>query len=336
MKKNISIVVLVIIILLLLISKVSSGKYKNVISDSNIWWSGEWKKNRIGKEQVMYTNFFGSEIRFNVVGAGKLIFESDITSVDGDTELEIVVDDKIYSISNPNFNTKRVSILLEDAAAFQKHRVVARYYCTGSTSPCDFNLRKILIDKGKLVSKDEKRKILAILGDSVSLIYAKENYAVFLSKGIDYHLLNSSVWARSLSDNNGRDPAVRSYENIIIQGPEILIVFLGTNDVTYGVPLSDFRNDYISIVKNVQKKSPNTVVLLLGILSGKNNYEYRNTISEFNLTISSLSDRKKVYFVDTTDWLGVDDYGDQYHPNVTGQKKIAERLLQFLQAAQLF
>ncbi len=101
--------------------------------------------------------------------------------------------------------------------------------------------------------------------------------------------------------------------------PDIVVVNQGTNDGRRTA--EEFRPAYRHYLEQIRKAYPNAWIAALRPFGG---YHAENVLSE--VTARNAAGDRRLFFVDTTGWLGREDYTDGVHPNVQGGAKAADRL----------
>lgn len=134
-----------------------------------------------------------------------------------------------------------------------------------------------------------------------------------------------------MTKEGGKGPAVVRYkEQIIKYKPDLIVIFLGANDLGYLLPLDLFGKDYNSVLKDLKKELPKSRIVTVGILPGKKAIYDQVILNRFNMTIQSIALENRVDYVDPQGWLEENDYLDLVHPNIEGEAKIADKLYTYL------
>ncbi|HSD98632.1 MAG TPA: GDSL-type esterase/lipase family protein [Patescibacteria group bacterium] len=309
---------------------VSLNKQHSVIGDKSIYWSNEWVVKKTKETLEKHTIFSGSELDFDFVNVSEFRITGTTTNTDDDASVVIYRDGKEFPTKVDDL--KKGKVVLGDTDN-KKHSFRLIFYCRGY-NPCNFTLTNLTARGGKILQPSGPMKTLGVLGDSISLLYAQDNYSSILSRNIFYHLHNASVWGRDLSHAGKTAPAVRLFEKSLLPyKPNIVLISLGTNDVLDSVSEEDFINDFKKIIDRTAEALPNAKIVVLSILPGKT-HQLEKTTKQWDADMQQLlSDT--VYFVDATDLLTPADYLDAIHPNVSGQEKIANFLTKSLVAHKL-
>ena len=327
-----ALVILIILIALLgAINLFFGSSARNVLSDKAIYWSDEWQKKKQGNEVLLYSNSANSEFSFAFKGSKSIGFRIHSKEKDPNIELAVKIDNKFYNITNPNINDKRLVVVPEDIKAM--HTVEGKVYCISGLAKCNVEMKEILLEGGNIYHWNfENKKVLGIIGDSLSLILLSANYTAILADSMGYRLVNASRWGTTAGVDQGKFPAVSRYKkDLIAYKPDVVIVFLGINDVYFGSSIESFQQDYEVLLKGIKNNLPKAKIIAVGILPGKQADEYMYRINEFNGVIQKLAQEQRVQFADPAEWLTEEDYDDQIHPNAKGEQKIADNLTKLFQ-----
>ena len=103
--------------------------------------------------------------------------------------------------------------------------------------------------------------------------------------------------------------------------PGAVVVNFGTNDAAY--PSAEFTPAYLAYLRKIRAADPNSLIVALRPFNGT----HAADIAE---AVRATKDRKIVY-VDTTGWLGTDDFNGSTHPNIKGHQVAAAKLTTVLE-----
>ncbi len=294
---------------------------KNILTDSKIAWGSGWDN--------LLSRYGGSEFRFIMADSSKISFK--VTSPNKEQAqgqgIEIFVDGKVYIHELPNLDERELTIFLENKTV--PHTVRVRHFCSGSYSPCEVTIKSIITDTSSTLFIPPKipQKKMAILGDSISVGWGRSNFTFIVADRLEYQLHNAGVFGSSVSKINKDkvDWVIDRYRKDIIEyKPDLVIIFLGTNDAGNNIPLDNFKSDYQELLTNIKKELPETKIITLGILFRR--YPPKNKIVPYTKIIKSISDSLGVSFIDPYDWLKEDGLMDDVHPNHIAQTTLANRL----------
>ena len=87
--------------------------------------------------------------------------------------------------------------------------------------------------------------------------------------------------------------------------PKVVVLLIGTNNLTAGFTRDELTADIGTLLKTIQRKTPTSKILLLGILprGASIKDEINALIRQTNTKLSTLADRKQVFFLDVGEKL---------------------------------
>lgn len=171
---------------------------------------------------------------------------------------------------------------------------------------------------------------VGVFGDSISVIYGGLNYTQLLSDWLGYALQNSSVFGSTVSVVPMRDSSLLRYQSALsTDSPNIIIVFLGTNDLSYDVPIDKFFESYTLLIRGIKKYAPQSKIITVGLL--KRSDMDRMSIKPYSDAIRKTAIENGMVFLDPYHWLSYGDIPDGIHPSLESQNILADRLYHFIQ-----
>lgn len=105
-----------------------------------------------------------------------------------------------------------------------------------------------------------------------------------------------------------------------------VVINLGTNDAGHSVTGAQFRDAYVTLLRNARAKYPNATIYAL------QNFRKRYP-AETQAAVKTVTDGgdAKVRYINTDGWIDeATDTADKVHPNDAGHRKIADRLAPLL------
>jgi lysophospholipase L1-like esterase len=130
------------------------------------------------------------------------------------------------------------------------------------------------------------------------------------------------------SKGNGGVPFANDTFNWIYQGvprdswqPDMVVVNQGTNDWQAAASSDVFRPAYAKFLATIRAGYPNAKITALRPFGGGHAGDIQAEVQA-----RQAAGDKRVYYVDTTGWLGNGDYTDGTHPNQQGSQKAASAL----------
>ncbi len=292
---------------------------KNILNDPQVAWGAGWEDYQ--------SRYGGSEFRFILVDSSKISFKiSSLNKEQGQGQgIEIFIDGTVYIHELPNLDEKELTVYLSNKTL--PHTIRVRHFCSGSYSPCEITLKSMVVDKSATLFTPPKipQKKMAVLGDSISVGWGRGNFFFIVADRLGYQLHNASIFESTVSRKSNADWVIARYKKDIVDyKPDVVVSFLGTNDVSQNVPLEKFENDYSELVKGIKSALPDSVIVNLGILRRKD--IEKKKIEQYTKVIKKVSALNNVLFLDTYDWLNENDLMDVVHPNHVSQITLANKL----------
>lgn len=287
---------------------------KDISQNSNIWRGNNWENNR--------SIYDGSEMGFTFNNSKSISFEF-YTPSKADQEVELVIDGETYRIYAPHIDKQKLTIKADKKS---KHTVLIRHVCTLFFESCDMRLSSIYVDRTSIVTPySPHKKVLSVLGDSISTMYGRHNYTHMLASSLGYELHNASKLGSTVTKIKNTDSAIDRYErNLKPYSSDITLLFLGTNDAGNNVSLENFRNTYYKIVKDLLVWNPKTQIMLISILPRTDIDP--TIIASYNDIIKDVAENTKSKFIDTSALLSDNDFSDAIHPSPEAHKKLYEKI----------
>ena len=255
------------------------------------------------------------------------------------------------------------TILIASGLETMVHQVQIYKRTEGSQGIASF--KGILIsEKGEMIAwKDIPKRKIEFIGNSITCGYGTEglaaseswkpstennyqSYAAILSRAFqaDYHIVAHSgqgavrnygdkqkVSAIAMPDRFYRvfDEKEQPLWDFRKWKPDVVVINLGTNDFSTQ-PFPDkevFQAEYEKLIKSVLKQYGDLPVFcLVGPMTDEPCYSY---VKEMVEDFRKIYHKQNVFFVGIPTYLMVHekDLGSDYHPNYSGQKKMAAQVL---------
>jgi lysophospholipase L1-like esterase len=101
---------------------------------------------------------------------------------------------------------------------------------------------------------------------------------------------------------------------------DMVVINQGTNDSSK--PAATFQTAYTSFVATIRKAYPNAKIVAMRPFAGAQAAQIKAVVDA-----SNAAGDARVYYLDTTGWLGSSDTNDGLHPNLQGSTKAATALV---------
>jgi lysophospholipase L1-like esterase len=124
--------------------------------------------------------------------------------------------------------------------------------------------------------------------------------------------------------------------------PKVMVLLAGTNNVGNSVPpggidtaVEDVTKGLRAVVRVMQSKAPNAVMILMGIFPRNDNMDVMPEIDRINANLANLADGRRIRYLNINDQLadrngklheGMMNANDQLHPTVHGYQVWADAL----------
>jgi lysophospholipase L1-like esterase len=117
--------------------------------------------------------------------------------------------------------------------------------------------------------------------------------------------------------------------------PKVIVLLAGTNNVGNKATAEDVTTGLRAVVRVMQAKAPNAVIILMGIFPRNDNLDYLPVIDAINANLAKMADGRKILYLNINDKLadrngklydGMMNAGDRLHPTIQGYQVWADAL----------
>lgn len=187
----------------------------------------------------------------------------------------------------------------------------------------------------KSTSGNTAKKTILFFGDSLTAGYGLDDVndafpaiiqATLDSLQLNYTVINSGLSGETTAGGKNR------LNWVLNQKVDVFVLELGANDGLRGIPLSETRKNLQEMIDLVQKKNPETVIVLVGMQIPPNMGQvYTN---EFRTIFPELAEKNELPLIPflLKDVGGIPELNqeDGIHPTVEGQKIVANNVWEVL------
>jgi len=182
----------------------------------------------------------------------------------------------------------------------------------------------------------EEEKLIVFFGNSLTAGLGLEQEQAFPAiiqekideVGMDYRVVNAGLSGETSAGGLNR------VDWVIKQEVDVFVLELGANDGLRGLPLESTRQNLQGIIDKVKSKYPEAKIVLAGMMVPPNmGADYGSEFVRIYPELSKENDAKLIPFL-LEDVAGNPDLNlpDGIHPNVEGQKIVAENVWEVLEA----
>jgi len=178
-------------------------------------------------------------------------------------------------------------------------------------------------------------KSILVFGDSLSdgfMLKRTEAYPALLAKKLRAEGLNFSVTNASASGGT-TDGGLQRLPPHLKHRIDILVLELGINDAFRGVPIDEIQNNLQQIIDKVKAKNPKARVVIAGIqLPGYTADDYVSAFGQMFIDLATKNGAALIpYLLEGVGGNPSFNLPDGIHPNVAGQKLLAENVWRVLE-----
>ncbi len=175
-----------------------------------------------------------------------------------------------------------------------------------------------------------KNKVILFFGDSLTAgmgLDTQEAFPALIqntldSLGLSYQVINSGLSGETTAGGKNR------IDWVLNQKVEILVLELGANDGLRGIPLSETRKNLQAIIDFVNKKNPDTKIVLAGMQIPPNmGSDYTTGFKKIFPELAAKNNLKLIPFLlENVAGIPALNQNDGIHPTAEGQKIVAQNV----------
>lgn len=178
------------------------------------------------------------------------------------------------------------------------------------------------------------KKNIVFFGNSLTAAYQlspEQGFTAILQRRIDslglaYTCVNAGLSGETTADG------VNRVEWVLQQPVDIFVLELGGNDALRGLPVAESKKNLQGIIDKVKAKYPQCKILLAGMLAPPNlGATYTNAFRELYPNLAAKNGTTLIPFLlENVGGVPALNLPDGIHPNVEGQKIVAENVWKVL------
>ena len=178
------------------------------------------------------------------------------------------------------------------------------------------------------------KKNIVFFGNSLTAAYQlspEQGFTAIIQEKIDslglpYICVNAGLSGETTADG------VNRIDWVLQQPVEIFVLELGGNDMLRGLPIAESKKNLQAMVEKVKAKYPDCKIVLAGMLAPPNlGADYTNAFRDMYPTLAKNSGATIIPFLlENVGGIPSLNLPDGIHPNVEGQKIVAENVWKVL------
>lgn len=203
----------------------------------------------------------------------------------------------------------------------------------------------------KFEEKKRENMYISFFGDSITTYsgFIPENFATYYpTPGCDVDSVDKTWWHISatkagykiLTNNSYSGTLVSSganlgnnYERISYLGkdgidPDIVVIFMGTNDLTRSVNVNKFKSSYSAMIDKIKEEYDDVEIYIVNLPYNKYGTSYISLREKYNVAFEELATEKGVTLIDITGEFTVNNVHQMMfaggHPSYKGMQAIAD------------
>lgn len=179
------------------------------------------------------------------------------------------------------------------------------------------------------------RKNIVFFGTSLTAAYQlspEQGFPALIQEKIDslgmpYRCINAGLSGETSVDGKNR------IDWVLQQPVDVFVLELGANDALRGLPIEEARQNLQTIIDRVKAKYPDCKLVIAGMMAPPNlGPRYTKAFAAMYPALAKANDAALIPFL--LDGVAADpalNLGDGIHPNVAGQKIVAQNVWNVLQ-----
>jgi lysophospholipase L1-like esterase len=307
---------------------------RDTLSLTRGWTERDWQGQR-----VLAAEFGGNEMRFRVANTKRLALH---IVTEPYVFCHVLADGRHIAKIRPEANPAIIDIPVSPAGTevtFLRTAVSSGpFYVDAMVIAADTDEGATFLSPTTPVPE----KVFATFGDSISGNCCIGDDAPFdpYGLGYGYQICERFGWQYFNCARDGSGVCCTPFDNplaidrvekdLLRHNPDFLLVYYGTNDVRNIVTADQFREGYSNLLERIIAGLPNARIATSGLLW--TGIVTNEKIESFNDVIRDLSAQLHLPYCHPKPLFTIDDFCDDVHPGVGGQKKLARVFGDFLAA----
>ena len=148
-------------------------------------------------------------------------------------------------------------------------------------------------------------------------------------------LMNNSYSGSKVTSGDGCGQSIERIQNLSLnnESPDIIIIHMGTNDLTHRIPVSNFETAYRNMIKIIRQQCDDAIIFVCNLPSMKHQ-GFLDTRLAYNETINKIAIDEGLILIDIAKLITEDNYANYLfagaHPNALGMKLMSDEVIKKL------
>ena len=148
-------------------------------------------------------------------------------------------------------------------------------------------------------------------------------------------LMNNSYSGSKVTSGDGCGQSIERIQNLSLnnESPDIIIIHMGTNDLTHRIPVSNFETAYRNMIKIIRQQCDDAIIFVCNLPSMKHQ-GFLDARLAYNETINKIAIDEGLILIDIAKLITEDNYANYLfagaHPNALGMKLMSDEVIKKL------
>lgn len=203
----------------------------------------------------------------------------------------------------------------------------------------------------KFEERNQENTYISFFGDSITTYagFIPENFATYYpTPGCDVDSVEKTWWHMAATKAGYKILANNSYSGTLVSSganlgnnyerisylekngidPDIVVIFMGTNDLTRSVNVNKFKSSYASMIDKIKEEYDDVEIYIVNLPYNKYGTSYISLREKYNVAFEELANEKGAVLIDITGEYTVHNVHEMMfaggHPSYKGMQAIAD------------
>ena len=157
-------------------------------------------------------------------------------------------------------------------------------------------------------------------------------WKIAIDKSLTNLLTNNSYSGSFVSQGTMYGASEKRLELLSKDGmdPDVVVIYMGTNDLTHKIKLATFTKMYEQMIENIKKMYDDVEIFVLTMPSNKYSTDFNAPRIQMNQAIKDIAGKYNLFVIDLVDLITFDNVFDHMyagaHPNALGMEVIGKEV----------